>query len=199
MKHTKLLYGFIAVLGIIFLAVFFPWPMFLFPIFFRFDFTIIFNATMQGLITSFFSIVGTVFLIAGICGITSSHFKDSKKISSLQSKIVGKSMVKHCRLFGFITVLGIAFLGVFFAILYWSGQSAELTRFFMSTPLVGLLLFIIFLFGGTAIFTVGICGILRHYFKHNQNLFTILAAILIPSLVLLPLCYLWLSPLTVGF
>ena len=69
----------------------------------------------------------------------------------------------------------------------------------MSTPLAGLLLFVIFLFGGTAILTVGVGGILRRCFKHNQNLFTVLVAILIPSLVLLPFCYMWISPLTVGF
>lgn len=154
---------------------------------------------MQGLLTCFFSIVGTVLTITGIFGITSPYFKNSNRLSILQSKLVGKSTSKYSRLFGFIVVLGIILLGTFFAVLYWSGSSAEVMSFFMSTPLAGLMLFIIFLFGGTAILTVGVCGILRRCFKHNQNLFTVLVAILIPSLVLLPFCYLVFSPLTVGF
>jgi hypothetical protein len=44
-------------------------------------------------------------------------------------------------------------------------------------------------FGGTGFLTIGISGILRQYFKSNQSLFTILIAISIPSLILMPVLY----------
>lgn len=187
MKFSAILYGFLAILGIIFLAR-------------------LLSSIFQGgilvsfiMMVTFLSIIGTVLLTAGICGIISPYFKNSQKLSSLQSKLGGKSMVKPSRIFRFITVLGIAFLVALPTIGYWSGQSAEVFRFLQSTPLSGLLLLIILLFGEISFLTVGICGIERHYLRHNQNLFTIITAISIPSFILLPLIYMYLSELTVGF
>jgi hypothetical protein len=60
-------------------------------------------------------------------------------------------------------------------------------------------MFIVFLFGGTGFLTIGISGIARQYFKSNQSLFTVLIAISIPSLILMPVLYWWLSSLTIGF
>ena len=151
------------------------------------------------LISCFFSIVGVVFLTAGTCSIGRRYFRNSQKLLSLQPNHAGESRVKHVKLYGFIAVLGALFLGMFPAILFWSEHSAEVTGFFMHTPLAGLLMFIVFLFGGTGFLTVGTCGIVRQYFKSNQSLFTMLVAISIPSLILIPVLYWWLSLLTVGF
>lgn len=181
MKFSAKIYGFLAILGLVFLA----------PLL---------SSLLKGFIDSalimivtFLSIVGTVFLIAGLCGILSPYFKNS------QSKLGGKSMVRSSRIFRFIAVLGIAFLVALFTIGYWSEHSVEVTRFFMHTPFAGFLLLIVFLFGGISLLTVGICGIVRQYLKRNQNLFTILTAILIPSFILLPLAYSFVSAITVGF
>ena len=181
MKHSTILYGFLAILGLVFLE----------PLL---------SSLLQGFIDSgfmmmvtFLSITGTVFLITGLCGILSPYFKNS------QSKLGKKSIVRSSRIFGFITVLGIAFLAVLPMIWCWSEHSAEVMKFFMHTPLAGFLLSHVFLFGGIGLLTVGICGIERQYLRHYQNLFTILTAISIPSFILLPLVYMFTSAITVGY
>ena len=198
MRNPELLYVFITVLGIVFLTIFFPIPIFFSSIG---DFVLWskFFSPMWLIIPCFFDIVGVVFLTAGICGIGSRYLKNSQNLSALQPNHAGEPRVKHVKLNGFIAVLGGVFLGMFPAIGYWSEHSAEVTRFFMQTPLGFFLMFVVFLFGGTGFLTVGICGIVRQYFKNNQNLFTILVAISIPSLILIPVLYWWLSLLTVGF
>ena len=185
MKHSTIVYGFLAILGIVFLE----------PLL---------SSLLKGyidsgllMIVTFLSIVGTVFLIAGLCGITSPYFKNSQKLSTLQSKL-RKLTVKSSRIYRFVTVLGIAFLVALPAFWFWSSHSAEVMRFFMDTPLAGFLLYFVFLFGGISLLTVGICGIERQYLKNNQNLFTILTAISIPSFILLPLVYMVISAITVG-
>jgi len=198
MRNPTLLYGVITVLGIALLTIFFPIPLF-FPALNLFSYVWIVDFTILLLISCFFSIVGVVFLTAGICGIGSRHFKNIQILSALQPNHVGEPRAKHIKPYGFIAVLGVVFLGVFPAILYWSERSAEVARFFMHTPLAGYLLFIVSLFGGTGFLTIGVCGIARQYFKNNQNLFTILIAISIPSLIFIPVLYWWLSLLTVGF
>jgi len=60
-------------------------------------------------------------------------------------------------------------------------------------------MFVVFLICGTGLLTVGLGLIMKQYLKSNQNLFTILVAISIPSLILIPLLFWWLSLLTVGF
>ena len=186
MKHSTIIYGFLTILGLVFLEPFL-------------------SSLLKGFIDSgllmmvtFLSIVGTVFLIAGLCGIISRYFKNSQKLSSLQSKLGRKLMVKSSRIFRFLAVLGIAFLVALPAFWFWSSHSAEVMRFFMDTPLAGFLLYFVFLFGGISLLTVGICGIERQYLKNNQNLFTILTAISIPSFILLPLVYMVISAITVG-
>ena len=181
MKYSAILYGFIGILGIIFLA----------PLT---------SSLLKGFIDSgllmvvtFLSIVGAVFLTAGICGVISPYFKKG------QSKLVAKAMMKPYRLFGSITVFGISLLVTLFSIGYWSEQSAEVMRFFVHKPLAGFLLTFGLLFGGIGLLTVGVCGIERQYLRCNQNLFTILTAISIPSFILLPLVYMVVSSITVGF
>jgi len=180
-KKSTILYGFLAILGIVFLA----------PLL---------SSLLKGFIDSdllmmvtFISIIGTVFLIAGFCGIVGPFFKNS------QSKLGRKLMVRSSKIFGFIAVLGIAFLVALPIAGYWSEHSAEVMRFFVHTPLAGFLLSFGCLFGGIGLLTVGICGIERQYLKNNQNLFTILTAISIPSFILLPLVYMVVSAITVGF
>jgi len=199
-KHTRLLYGFIAVLGIIFLTLFFPLPMFLGSMFFWFGFAIFSDAVMEGLIICFFSIVGTVFLTAGICGIAIPFFKNSQKLSKLQLKLSVKFNEKYyLPLFRLITIIGTVCLTIFFVGYYWN--SIGVRNFLTLLPYTQLgSVFILFcLFGGTTNLTVGVCGILRHYFKHNQNLFTIIVAISIPSFIFMPFVCVWFSMLTVGF
>ena len=204
MKHTRLLYGLITVLGIAFVTMFFPMPVFspslnLFS-FISFSFIGTVNVLIFLLITCFFSIVGTVFLIAGIFGMVSPYLENSQKLSKLQLKLAGKFNEKYSfLLFGLITILGTIFLTIFFIGYYWN--SIGVRNFLTLLPYTQLGSdFILFcLFGGTTILAVGICGIVRRYLKHNQNLFTVLVAILIPSLVFLPFCYLWIGPLAVGF
>jgi hypothetical protein len=59
---------------------------------------------------------------------------------------------------------------------------------------------ILFFLFSNAIFllTVGLCGFGRQYFKNHQDLFTAIAAVLVPS-VLLSFLYYSLSNLTFGF
>lgn len=181
MEHSTIIYGFLAILGLVFLE----------PLL---------SSLLKGFIDSgllmivtFLSIAGTVFLIAGLCGIASPYFKNS------QIKLGKKLLVKSSGIFRFIVVLGIAFLVALPMIGYWSEQSAEVMRFFMDTPLAGFLLTFGFLFGGIGLLTVGLCGIERQYVRSNQNLFTIITAISIPSFILLPIVYMVISSITVGF
>jgi hypothetical protein len=198
LKNRNFLYGFVTVLGIAFLIFFFPIPI-IFSSIGQLVLWSKFFSPMWLLSSCFFSIVGIVFLTAGICGIRSRYFKTSQKLSTLQPYHVEEPRVKNFKLYGVIAVLGAVFLGMFFAILYWGEHSAEVRNVFMHTPLAGLLMFIVFLFGGTGFLTIGISGIARQYFKSNQSLFTVLIAISIPSLILMPVLYWWLSSLTIGF
>ena len=200
MKHTKLLYGFIVILGIIFLAVFLPLPMFRGPIFFWFGLTIFFNAAMDGLIVCFFSIVGAVFLTAGTCGIANPYLKNNQKLSNLRLKLAGKFTEKYYRLlFGLIAALGAIFLTIFFTGYYWNSIGVRNFLTLLPSTQIGLNFILFCLFGGTTILTIGNCGLLRHYFKNHRSLFTILVAISIPSFILMPLFYVYFSALTVGF
>ena len=183
MKHSKLLYVFITILGIVFLA----------PLF---------STILQGgidaaiiMMVIFLSITGTVFLAIGIRGIGSQYLRNNQNLSTTQPKLA-KNSTRHFKLYKIIIVLGIVFLGTFFTIMHYiNGHSAELYRFFSSTPIAGFLIFILFLFGGTGFVTVGICGIGRQYFK-NKSLFAMLAAISIPLLILMPFFYVWFIPLS---
>ncbi len=70
----------------------------------------------------------------------------------------------------------------------------------MSTyPFSGFLIWIVFLFGGTGLLTIGICGIVRQHLRNHQNLLTLFFAVLVPSLISVPIIYSWLSSLKVGF
>jgi hypothetical protein len=198
LKNPNFLYGFVTVLGIAFLILFFP-----IPIFFSSIGQLVlwskFFSPMWLLSSCFFSIVGIVFLTAGICGIRRRYFKTSQKLSTLQPYHVEQPRIKHFKIYEFITVLGAVFLSMFFAIMYWGEHSAEVRSFFMRTPLAGFLLFIVFLFAGTGFLTIGVSKIARQYLRSNQSLFTVLIAISIPSLILMPVLYWWLSSLTIGF
>jgi len=204
-KYVKLFYGLITVLGIVFIALFFPNPMaspFLnlaTSVACSFIGETAFSGTaIWMLFTCFCSILGAVFLPAGICGIYSQYFRNNQKLSALQAKLAGDSR-NYSTLFRLIAVLGVALLAAFFTMGFLSIHSEGVTGFFMSTyPHSGFLMLFGFLLGGTSLLTVGACGIARQHFKNYQNAFTILVAILIPSLILMPFTYLWISSLTVG-
>lgn len=199
MNNPSPLYGFITVLGIAFLTLFFPNPQFSPALNLFSYFWIVDSPILLLIITCFFSIVGAVFITAAICVIGSRYLKNSNFFSTLYSNHVGKSRMTHVSPYGFIAGIGVVFLSVFPIILYWGSLSVEVARFFMENPAVGFLVFIVSLFGGTGLLTSGVCGIARQYFKNNQGLFTILVAISIPSLILTPFLYWFLSLLPVGF
>jgi hypothetical protein len=139
-----------------------------------------------------------VFLTAGICGIIGQYYTKSQKLSTLQLKLE-KSIVKNSKLlFGLTAVLGIVFLTIFFTGYY--SFTIGLENVFASLPYtqIGLYFTMFCLFGGIVFLTVGTCGIVWQFFKNNRSLFLILVAILIPSLILIPLAYMWFSTLTVG-
>jgi hypothetical protein len=150
-------------------------------------------------ISCFFSIVGVVFPTVGICRIISQHYRKNQKLSILQSKLE-KLIVKYSKLLlRFTAVLRILFLTIFFTGYY--SFRIGLKNVFESLPYtqLGIYFTLFCLFGGIAFLTVGTCGIVRQYFKNNQSLFTILVAITIPSLILIPFTYLWIGSLTVAF
>ncbi len=141
-------------------------------------------------------ILGTVFFIVGLCGVTSKYHKKMHNSSTLQSKVDGSK--KYSKFFKIITVLGLIFLSVFLTIAFLITYSVEAYKFFMSIYNLYVQVFFFCLFSGTSLLTVGACGILRQYFKNYKNLLTILIAILIPLLILMPLAYLWASSLEIG-
>jgi hypothetical protein len=198
MRNSNLLYLAVTVLGIAFLTLFFPNPQFS-PALNLFSYMWIVNSAILLFISCFFSIVGAVFLTAGMCRIISQYYKKNQKLSILQSKLE-KSIVKYSKLlFRLTAVLGIIFLIIFFAGYY--SFIIGLKNVFESLPYtqIGYYFTIFCLFGGITFLTVGTYGIVRQYFKNNQSLFTILVALSIPSLILIPFSYLWIGSLTVGY
>lgn len=175
-KHPNLLYGFTAILGIISLTAFFLIPMF-FPMSIRLRYSSIFSHfptldSVMGVSTWFlFSIVGVVFITAGICGIGSQYLRNRHNLSTQQPELVGDSM-KHSKLYRSTAILGVIFL-----IIFSFGMLAS-----PSTQLM--IAFILFLFGGTVFLTAGVCGFGRQYFENHKNLFSVVAAILVPYISL---------------
>lgn len=106
-------------------------------------------------------------------------------------------MVKHSKLFGFITVLGAVFVTLFSAIVYLSFTTG-LGGMMSSLSLESLLFFL--LIGGTVFFTAGILGIGNQYFKNHKGLFAVLTVILVPLFIfaLINLVMSYSIPLTVG-
>ena len=198
MVNPKLLYGLIAALGTVFMAAFLLIPMF-FPMTIGYTSSLAYiGSVIQQLIWFSSSIIGVVFITAGLCGIYSQYLKNQQTPSAQQAKLSENSR-KHSTMFKTIAVLGTAFLATFFAVMLVGKYSVEVTGFFMSTyPFASLLIFAV-LIGGTSLLTVGVCGMVRQHLRNHQNFFTILAAILIPSLILMPLFYYWMSPVTVSF
>ncbi len=92
-------------------------------------------------------------------------------------------MMKHSKLlFGFITVLGIAFVTMFIAILYRYYYLYQPFPFELSTFLRdGFAYFL--LFGGTVLLIAGMLGIGRQHFKNHRRLFTVLTVFSIPLFV----------------
>ena len=84
-------------------------------------------------------------------------------------------MVRHLRLYGFNTIIGITFLAIAFSILLpYPSPIAEYLSYLVSYCLVN---------PGIGLVTVGICGFGRHHFKDYRQLFTIYAVPLIPLLL----------------
>ena len=118
--------------------------------------------------------------------------------------------MKHSKiLFGFMAILGIALLTLFFAgvtsflnsseVYYGSTFISEaIFALLSSTPLL-VLAFWFFLPGGTVLFTAGICGIGRQYFKDNGGLFTVLAVFMILFCVIFAFLAIWMGGLTISY
>jgi len=117
--------------------------------------------------------------------------------------------MKHSKLvYGFIAVLGAAFVIMFFAGFY-SKYYIGLENILASLPDTQLgFYFVLFcLFGGTVFLTAGIVGIGRHYIKNSEDpftrrradSFTVLAVIFILSVVFGLFLYLWMGALTIAY
>ena len=207
MNHSKLVYGLITGLGIVFAVLFFPNPMVPFPnlatsIAYSYIGEMAFSGTATWVLVSCFcSILGAVFLPAGLCGICSHYFRSNQTFSALQARISG-GLGKYSKLFEFVAVLGGVFLGAFVTTGFLVNYSAEVFGFIMSIYNLYVTLLFSCFFVGIGLLTIGVCGIARHHFKNYQNFCTILLAIAIPSLILMPLCCWWISSissLTLGF
>ena len=100
-------------------------------------------------------------------------------------------------LFGFITVLGIIFLTIFSAFVYWSDIGLENAVTLLPFTQNGFYFIMFCLVGGTFYFTVGLCSIEKQYFKNKQNLLVV-TGVLVPSLIFSVFFLIWISGLTVG-
>jgi hypothetical protein len=167
-EHSKL-FRLIAVLGVVFITIYFA-------IFFW--------------IGGFFGLLLPCYIINGIIGIN-IHKREL--------------MVKHSKLFRFITVLGAVFVTIFSTILYLSyttdlgGMVSSLSLGpYLSLLYTALMFFL--LIGGTVFLTVGILGFGRKYFKNHRSLFTVLTFVLVPLFIfILIFLMIWFAPLTVNF
>jgi hypothetical protein len=95
----------------------------------------------------------------------------------------GKSMVKHFRLYGFFTVLGIVLLIIFFTIMFDDAIYNYIWE--LLSPIQHLLTCLLWfcLLGGPFLLIVGVVGIGRQHFKNEGNLFTVLTVEIVPLLV----------------
>ncbi len=183
MEHPSILYGLTAILGALLLS----------PLLESFR-----RGAMDGgivLQVFFMTILGTVFLVAGLCGVGSHHLKNNQSFSALQARLAGDSR-KYSKFFRTVLVIGAAFLCAFPTIGFLQrymdfGLFVSIYNYYVT--------FILFcLFGGAGFLTIGVCGIARQRFKNYPNLFTILVATLIPSSILMPFIIWWTGSLTVG-
>ena len=183
MEHPKVLYSLTAALGALLLS----------PLLESFH-----RGGMDGgivLQVFFMAILGTVFLLAGLCGFGSQCLKSNQSFSALQSRLAGDSG-KYSKFFRVIIVLGVAFLVAFPTIGFL--QKYMDFALFISIYDYYLATLLFCLLGGAGLLTIGVCGVARQHFNNHKNLFTILVAILIPSLILMPFIYWWTGSPTVG-
>ncbi len=114
-------------------------------------------------------------------------------------------MLKHAKLlYGLLAVLGIVFLATVFTIMADKAIYNYVWEFF--SPIQHLMTFLgwFWLLGGTFFLTAGIVGIGRQYLRNSKNpfaldSFTILAIVLVPSIVFALFNYLWMGAIEVGY
>lgn len=171
MKYSTLFYSLLTILGLVFLAHYL---------------LSIFQGSIETTfamvpILFFLSTIGPSFLIIGLSGIVGPYFKKSKRLTSLQSKLLGKSMIKLTRMFGFIVVLAIVFLILILVGTYLdAGDTLNILTLFSATSPTKLGQWL--MLGGIILITVGMVGIIRQYFKNHKNLLSALAILSIPPL-----------------
>ena len=85
------------------------------------------------------------------------------------------------RFYGLIAILGIVILALVLAGSYLDGADS-LSILVLLSPMSSSNLGHWFVFGGIALLTVGMVGIIRQYFQNHRKLFTALAILLIPPL-----------------
>jgi len=105
-------------------------------------------------------------------------------------------MMKHSKVFWFITVLGIIFVMILFVLF-----AGLLDMLWLLPYNLGVGFWLFCLFGGPVFLTIGILGIGRQYLENNKSLFTLLvllAVVVIPLSIFACFYYLWISALTVG-
>ncbi len=160
-KHSRLLFAFITVLGIAFLTLLFAYPEALLILPFPYYF-------------AYFCVIGGIgFLTVGLCGLG-------------RKSLLNQTIKRHSRLrFGCIAVLGAVFVTVFFTIIYWSNTfSVEILIVDALIPSPYQMYFMLFsIIGGTIFLTVGILGVGGQYFKNHTHIF-FLTAVLVPMLML---------------
>ena len=109
--------------------------------------------------------------------------------------------MKHSRLlFGFMTVLGIALLSIFFTVtadgaiyIYIWGLLSSIQHLFTFFGWFCLL-------GGTVLLTAGICGIGRQYFRDDfRDLFSLFAVLVIPFCITFAFLAIWMGALTIAY
>ena len=116
--------------------------------------------------------------------------------------------MKHPKLlYGFMAGLGIVLLSIFFMIIADGAIYDYVWELF--SPIQHLLTCFLWfcLLGGTSFLTVGIVGVGRQYIENSQNpftrrrvdSFTIVAVMIILSVVFGLFLYFWMGALTVGF
>ncbi len=137
---------------------------------------------------------------------TENFTLDSQKSNTHTSQLVLRGpMLKYAKLlYGLFAVIGIIFLIIFFTILADEAIYIYFWEFF--SPIQHLMTFLgwFWLFGGTFFLTAGIAGIGRQYLGNNQNpsalgSFTLLAIVLVPSIVFALFCYFWMGAIEVGY
>jgi hypothetical protein len=93
-------------------------------------------------------------------------------------------MMKQSKLYGFVTILGIALVALFFAFVYWrnTGYIYHVIEWNVPYPTFGYLMLLLAV-GGTVFLIAGILGIGIKRFETHKTLFTLFIVISVPLFI----------------